>query len=305
MTIYEVQQKILQIKRERDICVVAHSYQAREIIEVADFTGDSYILSTAASKAKQGTVVMCGVRFMAETVKILSPDKTVYLANSEAGCPMADQMTPEMIIKAKQQYPGYTVVCYINTTAESKVLSDVCVTSSSAVNIVSKLENPNILFLPDENLGDYISKQVPGKNFHILQGECPSHARVNVEDVEAAKKKHPGALLLVHPECVPGVVAKADFVGSTSAIMEYAKASPEKEFLIGTEISIVENLQYICPDKRFYSLSDKFVCPSMKLTTLMDLYYTLLGSGGEEIVMSPELIKGAGKCIHKMIELEG
>ena len=303
MTIYELQTEIRKIKKEKNICILAHSYQAREIIEVADFTGDSYTISIAATKTGHKNVVMCGVRFMAETVKILSPEKTVLLANPEAGCPMAEQLTPEALAVAKKKYPDHTVVAYVNTTAELKAMSDVCVTSSSAVSIVSKLDNQNILFIPDCNLGAYVAKQLPEKNVKLLEGGCPIHACVDIDDVNTAKKRHPSALLLVHPECIPDVTAAADFVGSTSAIMEYAQSSPANEFLIGTEMSISEHMQYLCPDKRFHCLSSKLICPDMKLTTLMDLYNTVSGSGGEEITLSAELIREAGKCIHEMVRL--
>ena len=303
MEIQALQQEILRLKKEKDICILAHSYQGREICEVADFTGDSYQLSVQASKAPQQTVIMCGVRFMAETVKLLSPDKTVYLANGEAGCPMAEQMDRELIEDVKQYYPDYTVVAYINTTAELKTICDVCVTSSSAVKIVKKLPNKNILFIPDCNLGDYVAKQVPEKNLKLLQGGCPIHARVNADDVKKARALHPDAELLVHPECVPKVVAQADFVGSTSAIMEHAAASERKEFIIGTEISIAEHLSYRCPDKRFYLLSKNLICPNMKLTTLMDVYHAVAGEGGDEILLDAETIEKARKCIDRMIEL--
>jgi len=303
MMIHELQEDIRKIKQQQDVCILAHSYQAREIIEVADFTGDSYALSVAATKASQNTVVMCGVRFMAETVKILSPEKNVYLANGNAGCPMAEQMEPEMLKYIKKQNPEHTVVAYINTTAELKALCDVCVTSSSAVKIVKRLESPNILFIPDPNLGDYVSKQVPEKNVKLLQGGCPIHAVVTPDDVKKAKEAHPEALLLVHPECVPSVVAQADFVGSTSAIMDYAKASAAMEFIIGTEISITEHLQYTCLDKKFFNLSHNMLCPNMKITTLVDVYNAVCGDGGEEIQLSPSLIIDAKKCIDEMIRL--
>ena len=303
MEMQALQQEILRLKKEKDICILAHSYQGREICEIADFTGDSYQLSVQASKAPQKTVIMCGVRFMAETVKLLSPEKTVYLANGEAGCPMAEQMDRELIEDVKQYYPDYTVVAYINTTAELKTICDVCVTSSSAVKIVKKLPNKNILFIPDCNLGDYVAKQVPEKNLKLLQGGCPIHARVSADDVKKARALHPNAELLVHPECVPKVVAQADFVGSTSAIMEHAAASEGKEFIIGTEISIAEHLSYRCSDKRFYLLSKNLICPNMKLTTLMDVYHAVAGEGGEEILLDADTIEKARKCIDRMIEL--
>lgn len=305
MSVSKLQEEILKLKKEKDICILAHSYQASEICEVADFTGDSYQLSVMAKTAPQKTVLMCGVRFMAETVKILSPDKKVILSNPIAGCPMAEQMDKELISAVKEQYPDYTVVAYINTTAELKTVCDVCVTSSSAVKIINNIDNNNILFIPDCNLGDYVRRSIPGKEFKLLQGGCPIHARVTLTDVKKARELHPNAKLLVHPECVPKVVEQADYVGSTSGIMNYAKESNEKEFLIGTEISIAEHLQYSCPDKRFYPLSKDLICPNMKSTTLVDVYNAVKGDGGEEIIMSESLIKDAGKCIFKMIELGG
>lgn len=301
--IKNIQDEILKLKKENSITILAHSYQAKEIVEVADFVGDSFQLSVKAKEAKTDTILMCGVHFMAETVKILSPNKRVLLANQLAGCPMAEQIEPEMVEYFKSKNPNYTVVAYINTTAKLKMVCDVCVTSSSAVKIVEKIENNDILFLPDCNLGDYVAKQVPSKNIHLMQGGCPVHAAVTVSDVEKAKAMHPKAVFLVHPECQPKVVELADFVGSTSAIMDYAIKSNEKEFIIGTEMSIAEHLQYECPEKDFYILSKKILCPNMKLTTLMDVYKAVRGDGGLEIVMSEETIKAARVCIDKMIEL--
>ncbi|MGN1138442.1 MAG: quinolinate synthase NadA [Ruminococcus sp.] len=303
MTISEIQQEILRIKKEKDICILAHSYQAREILEVADFTGDSYKLSVDASKAPNKNIVMSGVRFMAETCKILSPEKHVYLPNPHAGCSMADQMDKQLISQVKKMYPDYTVVAYINTTAELKTICDVCVTSSSAVKICKNIENDNILFIPDCNLGDYVAKQVPEKNIKLLSGGCPIHACVNTDDVMKAKALYPDAELLVHPECTPDVVALADYVGSTSGIMDYAIKSDKKEFIIGTEISIAEHLQYMCLDKKFHYLSQKLICPNMKLTTLIDLYNCVKGQGGEEIFLDDDTIRDARKCIDEMIRL--
>lgn len=303
MNIKEIQQEILKLKKEKDICILAHSYQSKEIIEVADFTGDSYQLSVMATEAPQKTVIMCGVRFMAETVKILSPDKKVILANPIAGCPMAEQMDVDLISAVKASNPDYTVVAYINTTAALKTICDVCVTSSSAVKIVNNIPNKNILFIPDCNLGDYVAKQITDKNIKLLQGGCPIHARVTVKDVEKAKALHPDAELLVHPECVPAVVAKADYVGSTVGIMKYAMNSPKKEFIIGTEISIADHLAYECPDKFFYTLSKDLICPNMKSTTLVDVLHAVTGNGGAIINLDDETITKAKACIDKMIEL--
>lgn len=303
MTITELQKEIIRIKNEKDICILAHSYQAREILEVADYTGDSYKLSVDAEKAENKNIVMCGVRFMAETCKILSPDKHVYMPNPHAGCQMADQMDRELISKVKEQYPDYTVVAYINTTADLKTICDVCVTSSSAVEICKKIDNDNILFIPDCNLGAYVADKIPEKNFKLLSGGCPIHACVNTDDVKKAKELYPDAEILVHPECTPEVAAMADYIGSTSGIMNYAVNSDKKEFIIGTEISIAEHLQYMCPDKNFHYLTLKLICPNMKATTLVDLYNCLTGKAGEEIILDDATIKDAKKCIDEMIRL--
>lgn len=303
MTIQKIQEEIMRLKKEKDVCILAHSYQSREIVEIADFTGDSFQLSVQASKAPQSTVVMCGVRFMAETVKILSPEKRVLLANANAGCPMAEQMDKELIENVKAQYPDYTVVAYINTTAELKTVCDVCVTSSSAVNIVKKLPEKNILFIPDCNLGDYVAKKIPEKNFKLLHGGCPIHARVSADEVKAARAAHPEAIVLVHPECTPDVLSLADYIGSTSAIMDYAEKSDAKEFIIGTEISIAQHLSYRCPDKFFYPLSKNLICPNMKMTSLIDVYHTLTGDAAEEITLDDQTITKARVCIDRMIEL--
>ena len=299
-----MQKEILKLKEQKDICILAHSYQRREITEIADFVGDSYALAKKAAAVKNKTVIMCGVRFMAETVKILSPEKTVFLANRDAGCPMAEQMDREIIEQLKEMYPGYAVVAYINTTAELKTVCDVCVTSSSAVKIVTAMPEKDILFIPDINLGTYIKNQLPDKNVKLVHGGCPTHAKMDVRDVQKAKAAHPNALFLVHPECIPEVVALADYVGSTSGIMEYAKNSDAKEFIIGTENSITEHLEYDCPDKMFYPLSKDLVCHNMKITTLSDLLRCCKGDG-EEIVMDEQTRLAAKKCIDKMIEYGG
>ena len=220
MTIAEIQQEILRMKKEQDICILAHAYQGQEILEVADYTGDSYGLSVQASKRDCSGVIMCGVRFMAETCKILSPKKRVWLANPVAGCPMAEQLDLEGLRELKAQYPDYAVVAYINTTSELKTECDVCVTSSSAVEICKKLEQDKILFIPDPNLGHYVAEKLPEKTFAFYKGGCPRHIVVSAKDVEKARAAHPDALFLVHPECRQEVVEQADYVGSTTGIME-------------------------------------------------------------------------------------
>lgn len=303
--IKDVQDKILKLKAEKDVCILAHSYMSEDICEVADFTGDSYALSVKAKTSPQSTVIMCGVRFMAETVKMLSPQKKVLLANPQAGCPMAEQMDREVIAEVKKMYPDYAVVAYINTTASLKTIADVCVTSSSAVKICRAIPHKNILFIPDINLGTYVKNQVPEKNFKLLSGGCPTHAKIERADVLNAKSEHPEALFLVHPECRPEVVELADYVGSTAGIMDFAEKSDKKHFIIGTENSIVQHLQFKCPDKQFYPLSKDLVCHNMKATTLIDVLNCLEGRGGEEIIMDGQLIAQSVKCIEKMIEYGG
>ena len=308
MTVREMQDIILKLKKETNTAILAHSYQAREIVEIADFTGDSYKLSVDATKTDADNIIFCGVHFMAETAKMLSPGKRVFLANKNAGCPMAEQMDRDMIAQIKASEPDRTVVAYINTTASLKTVCDVCVTSSSALKIVKALDSDKILFIPDCNLGGWVKKQLPEKDIKLLQGGCPTHAAVTVNDVKKAKAEHPDALFLVHPECVPAVTELADYVGSTSGIMDFAKRSDAREFIIGTETSISEHLQYDCPDKKFYPLTKDLVCRNMKLTTLPDVLATLKGmDNGEasEIIMDEELIASARKCIDEMIRLGG
>lgn len=303
MNIYEMQQEIMRLKKEQDVCILVHAYQSHDIWEVADYIGDSFGLAEKAMQAPQKTVIMCGVRFMAETVKLLSPDKKVILPKSEASCPMAEQFSVEDIESFKRHNPGYSVVCYVNTTAELKTVCDVCVTSSSAVKIVKGMDNDKLLFIPDCNLGNWVSKEVPDKDIKVLNGGCPRHAAVTTEDVKRVRKLHPDALLLVHPECRKEVVELADYVGSTTGIMDYAKKSGGKEFIIGTENSIVAHLQLACPDKSFYELSKDLICHNMKLTTLGDVYSCLAASAGEEIVLPDDTMKKARHCIDEMLRL--
>lgn len=303
MTVREIQDEILRLKKEKDICILAHAYVAREITEIADFVGDSFGLSVEASKAPKKTVIMCGVRFMAETVKILSPDKKVILSQSGAGCPMAEQISKDEILNMKKQYPEAKVVAYINTTADLKTVCDVCVTSASALKICKQLPEKDIIFVPDINLGTYIANNLPEKNVIRINGGCPYHASVTEAEALAAKEKHPEALLLVHPECKAEVVKYADFVGSTTAIMDFAKKSDKKEFIIGTENSIVEFLQYECPDKKFFALSSGLICRDMKLTTLPDVLGCILGTAGEEIVLQEDTRSKAKHCIDKMLRM--
>lgn len=302
--IKKMQEEILRLKKEKDICILAHCYQRHEILEVADFVGDSYALAKKAAELKNKTVIMCGVRFMAETVKILSPEKEVLLSNSDAGCPMAEQISKKLLEEILEKHKGYAVVAYINTTAELKTVCDVCVTSASALKILKAMPEKNILFVPDINLGSYLKEQLPEKNIELINGGCPYHMKASLSDVASARKKHPEAELLVHPECVSEVVREADFVGSTTGIMDYAKKSDKREFIIGTENSIVEHLEYECPDKKFYPLSKELVCYDMKLTTLADVLSCCKGEG-EAIEICEETRVKAKHCIDEMIRYGG
>ncbi|MCH5197950.1 MAG: quinolinate synthase NadA [Oscillospiraceae bacterium] len=303
MTTREIQDEIIRLKKEKNICVLAHAYMTRDICEVADFVGDSFGLSEQAAKGDAETVIMCGVRFMAETCKLLSPQKKVILSSPIAGCPMAEQIEKDELIALKETYPGYTTVCYINTTTDLKTECDVCVTSSSAVKIIKNIDNDKILFVPDCNLGDFVKSQIPEKQFAFVRGGCPTHLRISVKDVEAAKAAHPDALILMHPECHPRVAALADFLGSTTGIMAYAEKSEHKEFLIGTENSIIQHLQFACPDKSFYPVSKDCVCHNMRATTLVDVLNCVNGTSGEEITLSEETMAKARRCIDEMLRL--
>ncbi len=306
MTTGQIQAEILRLKKEQDVCILAHAYQSQPILEIADYVGDSYGLSIQAANSSAKAFLLCGVRFMAETCKILCPDKPVWLANPIAGCPMAEQLSLDDLKALKAKYPGYAVVAYINTTSELKTECDVCVTSSSAAAICRRLEADNILFIPDPNLGRYTALQVPEKNFVFYHsGGCPKHLAVSEAEALAAKAAHPAAKLLVHPECRPEVTALADYVGSTTEIMAYARRSDAAEFIIGTENSIVEHLQFDGGSKTFYPLSVHLSCSNMRVTTLADIHRCLTGRGGESIVLPEYVMQGAGRCIQKMVELGG
>lgn len=302
MNTREMQDEIIRLKKEQDTMILAHAYQSEDILEVADYTGDSYGLSVQASKTNHKNVIMAGVRFMAETVKVLSPEKHVFLANGSAGCPMAQQMTKEDVLMIKEKYPNYAVVAYINTTTELKTAVDMIVTSSSAVKILSRMPEKDILFIPDPNLGSWVAEQLPEKNIKYFQGGCPTHLRMSKKDIEKARQDHPDALILVHPECRKEVTELADYAGSTTGIMKYAQESDHKEFVIGTENSIVQHLQFLCPDKKFYPLSIECVCHNMRSTTLVDVYNTLIGKEKEEIILDPQLIQEARYAIDRMVE---
>lgn len=298
-----MQEQILRLKKEKNICVLGHAYQNQDILEVADYVGDSFGLSLRATESDASGFIMCGVRFMAETVKLLMPRRRVWLANPTAGCPMAEQMDTALISALRETMPDYAVVAYINTTAELKTVCDVCVTSSSAVKIIRRMEHDKIIFIPDQNLGDWVARQIPEKTFYFVSGGCPTHVRITLRDLRAAREAYPEALVLVHPECRPEVVREADFVGSTTEIMAYARESDADTCIIGTENSIAQHLAFACPERRFIPLSKDCVCHNMSATALPDLYRCLLGRGGEEIVLPEDVLRDARRPIDEMIRL--
>ncbi len=268
--------KIEKLKTEKHAVILAHYYQRPEIQEIADFVGDSYYLSKVARDCKEDTIVFCGVKFMAESAKILSPHKKVLLPNIDAGCPMAEMADPETLLKVKSEHPNASVVCYINSTTEIKALSDVSVTSSSAVKIIENIHNDEIIFLPDKNLGEYIAQQFPNKKFIQWDGFCITHRKVKKENIEAIKKLKKDALVLVHPECESEVRTMADFIGSTGEIIDYATNSSNKEFVIVTEEGVLHRLKEKNPDKDFYVPGNTMTCINMKKTVLEDVYESLL-----------------------------
>ena len=264
----EMQQKILQLKKEKDFCILAHTYESHDILEIADFTGDSFALSRKATGVSQKNVLMCGVRFMAETVKLLSPEKRVVIASADAGCPMAEQFTRADVEAWRREHPHALVVAYVNTTTDIKRACDYCVTSASAVNIVSKLpDDKEILFIPDKNLGSYVAKKLPSKKLVFWNGGCPVHNAITPEELYAAKALHPDALVLTHPECEEEVRALSDYLGSTQEIIAYAQRSEEEEFIICTEDGVEFALNGIGGGKRFYFPAPRPRCMDMKLST--------------------------------------
>lgn len=295
-------QKIRKLKIERKAIILAHHYQSEEIKEVADYVGDSLELARIASNCKEEVLVLCGVYFMAETAKILSPNKKVILPNLDAGCPMADMVTAERLREEKSKYPNAKVVCYVNSSAEVKAESDVCCTSSNAVKIVKNLDAEQIIFVPDQNLGHYVSKFVPDKEVILWRGFCPTHHRIDMEDVSAMRAQHPDAALLVHPECKPVIVEAADYVGSTSQIIEYAKNTTASTLIIGTEEGVMPTLQKNSPEKTFVLLNPNFRCPNMKKTTLDDVYMAL-EVGGNEIELEKSIREKAYSAINRMLEM--
>lgn len=293
---------IEKLKKEKNAIILAHNYQIPEIQEIADIVGDSLKLSQEAAKIDADIIVLSGVRFMAESAKILSPSKKVLLPAYDAGCPMADMIDVEKLREFKDNHPGIPVICYVNSSAEVKAECDVCCTSSNALKIVKNLDEDKVLFVPDINLGDYIQKQIKDKEIISFNGFCVTHNRIKISEVESIRKKYQDAVILVHPECSPEIVEMADFVGSTSQIINYAKESSEKTFIIGTEMGVMHKLEKDNKDKTFYLLSQSLVCPNMKKTRLEDIYYALKEEQ-YEINIDEEIRIKAEKSLNRMLEL--
>ena len=266
--------KILDLKKKRNAVILAHNYQLGEVQDIADFIGDSLGLSQNAAKTDAAVIVFCGVRFMAETASILCPDKIVLLPDINAGCPMANMITAEKLREKKKEVPAATVVCYVNSTAEVKAESDICCTSANAVKVVESLDAQEILFVPDQYLGHYISTKT-GKKMLLWPGFCPTHVRIQPEHIVRLREEYPQAKVVVHPECRPEVIALADEVLSTGGMCRYARRSEVKEMIVGTEMGIMHRLKKENPDKRFIPVSEQAICPNMKLITLEKVLWSL------------------------------
>lgn len=294
--------RILELKKASNTLILAHYYQRAEVQEIADAVGDSFALAQKAQQALAARIIVCGVRFMAESAKILNPDKAVFLPKQDAGCPMADMVTPEDVLRLREEYPQAAVVCYVNSSAAVKAVSDVCCTSSSALRIVRALEQKQIIFVPDKNLGAYCAQQVPEKEFILFSGCCPIHHAVTEEMARAARAAHPEARFAIHPECRPEVLQFADYIGSTAGILSDVRQSDAQEFVIGTECGIVETLQSEFPEKCFYPLQENFVCADMKKTTLEDVLRVLEG-GAEEITLPEAQLRDARRALERMVSM--
>lgn len=297
-----IEDEILRLKKEKQAVILAHYYVPDEVQEIADYIGDSFALSKKAVETDAKIIVFAGVRFMGESAKMLNPDKKVLMPDRTADCPMAHMASVKTIEEVRQQYDDVAVVCYINSTTELKAASDVCVTSSNAVRIVKKLPNKTIFFTPDKNLGHYVSTQVPEKQFILNDGFCPRHDSICTDVVQAAKKKHPQALFLAHPECHKEVLALADYIGSTSGIIQYASASPAQEFIIGTENGVLYELQTRNPEKVFYPAMEDQYCINMKKVTL-EKVRNCLRDETNEVHVDAELSRQAVRALDNMLKL--
>ncbi len=289
-----IRQQIRELLKQHNAVLLAHNYMRDEVQEIADITGDSLALSMEAAKTRADVIVFCGVHFMAESAAILSPDKKVLLPRPDAGCPMADMVTPAELEALRRQHPGVPVVTYVNSSAEVKAHSDICCTSANALRVVRSLKEEELIFVPDRNLGRWVAKFVPEKRFIFWEGYCPTHERMTVEAVLGKKAEHPDALFVCHPESAPEVSALADHVCSTSGMYDWCRTSPAKKFIIGTEAGILYKLRLENPGKEFILASPALICPNMKLTSLEDVLYSLQTMS--PIVAVPEEIRIRAKA---------
>ena len=295
---------IAKLKAKRNAVIIVHNYQRDEVQEIADISGDSLALSQAAVRTDADVIVFCGVRFMAESASILNPGKMVLLPVMEAGCPLADMITPEKLRAKKKQYPGAAVVCYVNSSAEVKAESDIACTSSNAIDVVRSLKEKDVIFVPDKNLGRYVQSQVPDKNIILWEGFCPTHIRVQEEDIIKAKELHKGAEVISHPECSPDVLALSDHICSTGGMFTYVKKSASKDFIIGTESGMLYKLQKENPDKKFYLPTPNLVCANMKLITLGWVAHSL-EKLVYEIKVADDIRERAKKALDRMLAVTG
>ena len=295
-------EKIKKLKEEKDAIILAHYYTEPEVQKIADYVGDSYFLSEKAREVKEKVIVMCGVSFMGESVKLLNKDKIVLLPDTSADCPMAHMATVEKIKEMREKYEDLAVVCYVNSTAELKAHSDVCVTSANALKIAERLPNKNIFFIPDQHLARYISTKLPEKNFIFNEGWCPIHNELTKEELLKAKEKYPNAKIAIHPECPIETVELGDYVGSTSGIIKYVTESDAEEFIICTEDGVLYELQEKNPNKKFYLPKEKFQCVGMKKITL-DKIINSLETLEPQIHLKDEIITEANKPLENMLEM--
>lgn len=298
----DIKEEIAQLKQQKDFVILAHYYVDGKVQEIADYVGDSYYLSKVATEIPNKNILFAGVSFMGESAKILNPKKNVYMADSTADCPMAHMVDIDRIEQIREEYEDVAVVCYVNSTAEIKTHSDVCVTSSNAVKVVRNLKNKYIFFIPDNNLGHYVAQQVPEKEFIFHDGFCHVHKSIEANLVQNAKKIHPEALVLVHPECTWDVLELADFVGSTSQIIDYATESNHEKFIICTEMGIFYELSKKNPNKKFYSVGHRQFCPNMKKISL-EKVADVLREPKNEVILDEATIKNASAPLEKMLKL--
>ena len=297
-----VLEKIKALKERKNAIILAHYYVADEVQEIADYTGDSYYLAKKAKESNADILVFCGVSFMGESAAIMNPDKKVLMPDMDADCAMAHMVNLDKIKELKEKFDDLAVVCYINSTAEIKTYSDVCVTSANALKIVKNLPNQNIFFIPDGNLGRYVAEQIPEKNIILNNGYCPIHQAMSLESVKKAKADHPNAKFLVHPECTKELLDEADYIGSTSGIIKFAKEDSASEYIIGTEIGVLYELRKQNTHKAFYSLSDRQICPDMKYVTLEKIL-DVLEHETNQVIVDEDMRINAMKPLERMLDL--